>query len=218
MASRYQKAKPDRQRPAPKHPSHQGALCEQCPLRFSQPVADDGPAAPLLAVVGEAPGREELDTGLPLVGKAGTFLADMLTDKGLARRDVLLANAVSCFPPGGDMKAFMQRAKKEHKAEHGGKVPFYSPIDCCRPRLMFNLGVPRCALCLKWDIIAGPYEDPRSLEAIRCACSKPKWVRPVYGRVKAVLAAGNAALESLRGSDGIKKKQMYVFENKERCR
>lgn len=254
MVAHYRKEAPARIRTVPKTPELHGAMCSVCPLRGSQPVFDDGPKAPKIAFIGEAPGRNEVDVGIPFVGPSGVLMLDLMHAYGLKRTDVLFGNAVMCFPPGGDMKAFIQRAKKSTKADveqlkaklsaEGVKMRdlvelkalgkltkkqadwldgltsgFKSPIDCCRPRLFFQLGIPRCSACLKWDIKAGEYEDGSTVaEKLSCNCAAPQWVKPPFGRPTAVVPLGNAALESLRGSDGIKKKMMYVFENKERVK
>lgn len=236
----YGKKKVDRQRTPPHDPRHWGALCDLCPLKDSMPVHGDGPERPALAIVGEAPGQNEVAVGVPFVGKSGEFVEERLKTVGLSaaghavsRREVLLENSIACFPPGGDMKAFLQRAKKAFKEVEDAKpakerAKFMSAIDCCRPRLMFALGVPRCSICLKWDLADGSAAlanglpkgspAPELPAGITCTCQKPRWVKPPFGRPKAVLAAGNAALESLRGSGGIMDKQLYVFENKERAK
>lgn len=227
----YRKVAVERSRQPPADPRHHGARCDECPLRGSIPIYDDGPVAPKLAIVGEAPGREEVEQGLPFIGRTGQYVSDLVRKRGLERKDVLLANAVACFPPGGDMKTFLQRSKKEHSEKlkeskrmaklNGGMrdtSEWNSPIDCCRPRLFFSLGIPRCSVCGRWDISAGEYEDASALDDISCRCPKPKWVKTPFARPKAVFAGGNAALEALRGNDGITSKQMYRFENVERCK
>ncbi len=214
--SRYLKRKRpsvERVRPEPVSPEHWGAKCGVCPLRGSRPVFGEGPDGAALAVVGEAPGLQEVDAGLPFVGRSGEYVEERLALHKLTRRDVLLENACLCFPPGGDMRAFLQRAKKDFKADlsergiKGKAAPeFQSPIDCCRPRLMFALGVSRCGACLKWDL-----PGPGISDDIACRCKTPRWVKSKFAPVKAVLATGNAALAALTGEDGIKAKMNYVF-------
>lgn len=237
--SSFGKKRPGRQRPAPKNPRDWGAKCDLCPLRHSEPVTGDGPDDALFAVVGEAPGQNEVQAGIPFIGRSGEWLEARLTEVGkealgspLSRREVLLENAIACFPPGGDMKAFMQRAKKAHRELEDAKPakerePFHSPIDCCRPRLFYALGIPRCASCGKWDlkdataVIAnglGKAPPPELPGGLSCTCEKPRWTKSKFFRVRGVLAAGNAALEALRGSSGIMDKQMYVFENAEKVK
>jgi len=53
-----------------------------------------------LMFVGEGPGYHEDKQGEPFVGAAGQLLTRMLSDIGLAREDVYIANVVKCRPPG----------------------------------------------------------------------------------------------------------------------
>ncbi len=50
--------------------------------------------------IGEGPGEQEDNTGLPFVGRAGQLLDDMLAIIGLHRDKVYIANIVKCRPPG----------------------------------------------------------------------------------------------------------------------
>ena len=49
--------------------------------------------------IGEAPGKNEDEQGLPFVGKAGKNLDDMLSKVGLSLEDVYIANILKCRPP-----------------------------------------------------------------------------------------------------------------------
>ena len=57
-----------------------------------------------MALMCEAPGAIEDETGRPLVGKAGQFNDKMLADAGLARKELLLMNRVRCRPPNNQLK------------------------------------------------------------------------------------------------------------------
>ena len=50
--------------------------------------------------VGEGPGANEDEQGIPFVGRAGQLLDDMLALIGLDRTKVYIANIVKCRPPG----------------------------------------------------------------------------------------------------------------------
>lgn len=51
-------------------------------------------------VIGEAPGSEEDNQGLPFVGEAGQLLTKMLAAIGLDRnKDVFITNVLKCRPP-----------------------------------------------------------------------------------------------------------------------
>lgn len=53
-----------------------------------------------ILLVGEGPGANEDEQGIPFVGKAGQLLDDMLALIGLDRTKVYIANIVKCRPPG----------------------------------------------------------------------------------------------------------------------
>ena len=53
-----------------------------------------------LMFVGEGPGADEDEQGLPFVGRAGQLLNNMIAAMGLRREDVYIANVVKCRPPG----------------------------------------------------------------------------------------------------------------------
>ncbi len=57
-----------------------------------------GPAR--FALVGEAPGATEDDTGRPFVGKSGQLLDRLLGEAGLDRAEAAVLNVVKCRPPG----------------------------------------------------------------------------------------------------------------------
>jgi DNA polymerase len=61
--------------------------------------ADGNPEARVM-LIGEAPGREEDDAGLPFVGRSGQLLDRMLAAIGLDRSSVYIANVVPWRPPG----------------------------------------------------------------------------------------------------------------------
>lgn len=61
--------------------------------------ADGNPQARVM-LVGEAPGRDEDEQGLPFVGRAGRLLNRMLAAIGLDRSVVYIANVVPWRPPG----------------------------------------------------------------------------------------------------------------------
>lgn len=55
---------------------------------------------PLVAIVGEAPGATEDETGRPFVGKSGALLDLLLGEAGLDRGRAAVLNVVKCRPPG----------------------------------------------------------------------------------------------------------------------
>lgn len=52
-----------------------------------------------IVFIGEAPGKNEDEQGLPFVGAAGKFLNEMLAAAGMERGDVYITNIVKYRPP-----------------------------------------------------------------------------------------------------------------------
>jgi len=61
-------------------------------------IGKGNPNADIL-FVGEAPGRNEDEQGLPFVGAAGKNLDKMLEKVGLSLKDIYIANILKCRPP-----------------------------------------------------------------------------------------------------------------------
>ena len=77
--------------------------CSACPELVAARhtvVPGDFPAQARLLLVGEAPGAQEDETGRPFVGRGGQLLDRLLTDAGLDRGLVAVANTLKCRPPG----------------------------------------------------------------------------------------------------------------------
>ncbi|MEX0837409.1 MAG: uracil-DNA glycosylase [Gemmatimonadota bacterium] len=77
--------------------------CTRCGLSESrtQVVFADGAPDARLMVVGEAPGANEDETGIPFVGAAGKFLDLLLATVDLSREEsVYICNVLKCRPPG----------------------------------------------------------------------------------------------------------------------
>lgn len=77
------------------------AACTACPLADTRTltVPWDGPTAAKIALVGEAPGKDEDRSGAPFVGRAGKLLDHCLSKAGLERSEVMVFNTLACRPP-----------------------------------------------------------------------------------------------------------------------
>ncbi|MEO8349967.1 MAG: uracil-DNA glycosylase [Acidobacteriota bacterium] len=75
--------------------------CTRCKLSGSRQRIVFGSGNPNadLMFVGEAPGREEDEQGVPFVGAAGQLLSKIIEAMGLKREDVFIVNTVLCRPP-----------------------------------------------------------------------------------------------------------------------
>ncbi|MEA2126737.1 MAG: uracil-DNA glycosylase, partial [Solirubrobacteraceae bacterium] len=77
--------------------------CVRCPQLAetrTRVVFGAGNADADLLFVGEAPGRNEDEQGIPFVGAAGKLLDQLLGEIGLSRDDVFIVNTLKCRPPG----------------------------------------------------------------------------------------------------------------------
>jgi uracil-DNA glycosylase len=85
-----------------------------------------------LVFVGEGPGRDEDEQGLPFVGRAGKLLTQMIEAMGLQRADVYICNVVKCRPP-------------ENRTPERDEVATCSPfllrqLDAINPKVIVCLG------------------------------------------------------------------------------
>ncbi|MFN8615028.1 MAG: uracil-DNA glycosylase [Vampirovibrionales bacterium] len=80
--------------------------CSLCKERLNV-VVGDGPTTARLLVIGEGPGQQEDEQGLPFVGRSGQLLTQILASVGFYRAsqvgpeaaNVYIANIVKCRPP-----------------------------------------------------------------------------------------------------------------------
>jgi uracil-DNA glycosylase len=81
---------------------HNVGDCQRCPLARTRHHIVFGVGNPQASVmfVGEAPGADEDRQGEPFVGRAGQLLNQWLSQLGLGRHDVYIANVLKCRPPG----------------------------------------------------------------------------------------------------------------------
>jgi DNA polymerase len=85
-----------------------------------------------LMFVGEGPGADEDEQGLPFVGRAGQLLNNMIGAMGLRREDVYIANVVKCRPPGN---------RTPERDECETCIPFLMrQIAVIRPKVIVALG------------------------------------------------------------------------------
>src|SRR4026209_952421 len=76
--------------------------CQRCKLAPSRTtiVFGSGNLNAELVFVGEAPGYEEDQQGLPFVGAAGQLLTKIIESTGIKREDAYICNILKCRPPG----------------------------------------------------------------------------------------------------------------------
>jgi len=74
-------------------------VCPELAVQANQLVFGYGHSDSKLVFIGEAPGKQEDQTGIPFVGAAGKFLDELLASVNLFRKDVYITNIVKYRPP-----------------------------------------------------------------------------------------------------------------------
>ncbi len=106
--------------------------CTLCALSETRQrvVVGSGPLAPVLMVIGEAPGREEDEGGQPFVGRSGRLLFQLIEEEtGLVRSDCFVTNVVKCRPPAN-------------------RTPTRHELSACRPWLTEQFRLVKAPLVL----------------------------------------------------------------------
>lgn len=115
--------------------------CSLCQTRH-QVVCGNGNYAAIVALLGEAPGKNEDLSGQPFAGAAGSLLNDFLQRSGLCRDKLYIGNIVKCRPvaPGKKAGTFVNR--RPTKREMEACAPhLWREISLLRPRLIVTLGL-----------------------------------------------------------------------------
>ncbi len=97
-----------------------------------QLVFGDGNPEAEIVFIGEAPGKNEDEQGIPFVGAAGRLLRDMLEMIGLSREDVYITNIVKYRPPEN---------RDPFPDEKTAFLPYLeSQLEAIQPKLVVTLG------------------------------------------------------------------------------
>ena len=97
-----------------------------------------------LMFVGEAPGADEDEQGVPFVGRAGQLLTKIIEAIGLSRDDVYIANVIKCRPPGN---------RNPEPDEIAECEPFLiQQIESVKPKVIVALGTFAAKTLLRSDL------------------------------------------------------------------
>ncbi|MBD47617.1 MAG: uracil-DNA glycosylase [Dehalococcoidia bacterium] len=110
------------------------SVCVECSLSETRnrAVPGEGPTNAQVLFVGEAPGYNEDMQGKPFVGRAGTFLNELLKSVQLERGEVFITNIVKCRPPNNrDPEATEIAACKKYLDKQ---------IELLEPKIIVTLG------------------------------------------------------------------------------
>ncbi len=97
-----------------------------------QPVVGEGDLNAEIIFVGEAPGKNEAESGRPFCGRAGKILDDLLDGAGLNRDEVYITNIVKDRPPKN-----RRPTKKEVEIY---KTFLNEQFEIIRPKVIVSLG------------------------------------------------------------------------------
>ncbi|MDZ4745288.1 MAG: uracil-DNA glycosylase [bacterium] len=117
--------------------------CLKCPLGFTRTnfVFGSGNPNADLMIIGEAPGADEDEQGLPFVGRAGQLLTKILEAVEFNRDDVYICNILKCRPPNN---------RKPLASETDTCEPYLrKQIDLVQPRFILALGLTAANTLLK---------------------------------------------------------------------
>lgn len=110
-----------------------GARCDECPLKGRHaPVppayASGGPSMTKLIIVGEGPGRMEIQSGTPFVGPSGQMINSMLSKANFMRRDAHITNAACCRGDSDNEKERAAACCAERLARELAALPTKAPV------------------------------------------------------------------------------------------
>jgi uracil-DNA glycosylase family 4 len=113
-----------------------------------RPVFGEGNVNARLAIVGEAPGRQEELAGHPFVGRAGQLLDTLLADSSIKREQVWITNVVK-YRPTVNENSSRNRTPTPKEIESSSES-LVKELEVISPKIIFCLGrVPSSALIKK---------------------------------------------------------------------
>lgn len=123
-----------------------GPACTRCKLHTMgrrQVVFGVGNPDAALMFVGEAPGADEDEQGVPFVGRAGQLLTKIIEAIDLRRDEVYIANVIKCRPPAN---------RNPEPDEIASCEPFLlAQIAAVRPAVIVTLGTFATQVLLRTD-------------------------------------------------------------------
>jgi uracil-DNA glycosylase family 4 len=136
-------------------------ICPDLAKSAKNLVMGDGNANADIVFIGEAPGKNEDEQGLPFVGAAGRFLNEMLEGVGLKRSDVYITNIVKYRPPNN------RDPLPEEKAAF---LPFLKrQLVAIEPKLIITLGRHSMETLLPGLKISECHGQPKRIHVKRMA-------------------------------------------------
>ena len=130
-------------------------VCPGLRAQATQLVMGGGDPDADIVFIGEAPGKNEDEQGLPFVGAAGKFLNEMLAAADMSRDDIYITNIVKYRPPGNrdplpeEKKAFWPYLLKQ--------------IEIIQPQIVVTLGRHSMEYFLPGQLISKIHGEPQRI-------------------------------------------------------
>lgn len=105
--------------------------CKLCNGRKNVVIGTGNKNAKIM-FIGEGPGADEDEQGIPFVGKAGQLMNKALAGLGINREEIYIANVVKCRPP--------QNRNPEKEEADSCKEYLESQINLVKPEIIVLLG------------------------------------------------------------------------------
>ena len=137
---------------------------KNCSLKSSATniVFSDGNPKSKIMLVGEAPGSNEDQEGLPFVGRAGALLDKMLASINLNRKNVYISNIINYRPPEN---------RRPTDEEVNRYIPFIKKhIEIINPKILVLLGSTAMNALIGNDIVISK--------------ARGKWIDKEFGNCK----------------------------------
>ena len=131
-------------------------VCPELASGATQLVMGDGNPDADIVLIGEAPGKNEDEQGVPFVGAAGKFLNEMLASAGMNREDVYITNIVKYRPPNNrdplpeEKKAFWPYLLKQ--------------LQIIKPKIVVTLGRHSMEYFLPGQYISKIHGQPKRIQ------------------------------------------------------
>ena len=137
---------------------------KNCTLKNSATniVFSDGNPKSKIMIIGEAPGSNEDQEGLPFVGRAGVLLDKMLASINLDRKNVYISNVINYRPPEN---------RRPTNEEINRYLPFVKKhIEIISPKILILLGSTAMNALIGDDVVISK--------------ARGKWVEKEFGNCK----------------------------------
>jgi len=158
-------------------------VCPDLAKTAKQLVMGDGHPDADIVFIGEAPGKNEDEQGLPFVGAAGKFLDEMLASVGLERKDIFITNIVKYRPPNN------RDPLPEEKREFW---PYLArQLEIIEPKVIVTLGRHSMEFFLPEAKISQIHGQPKRLPVKLHGGKETSWViLPLYHPAAALYNGG----------------------------